>query len=254
MGISVALRSAIGAGRVGVSLYPLLLTVLLSACLISTPSTPNPTHYQVCLYKSGITPSQRAFAQLRAYHANGFPSNLAASKGGPGLSEGEWHARDLRAADSTAIGNAWFSEWWRWIKYNLRDQISFNYVIWRLGLLPSHEQATVSATARTNTAAHGTETGKSTGFSHFRAGGGNRSLSPGRSGHRSRALLVHYRHTAVRSLSIEDNFFAEHFGNLNLGWKELKMLKQAHRWCEFLKFGLDNTRLLSKVAALLENK
>ena len=90
----------------------------------------------ICLYMSGIV-TQSAFAQLRAYEAEGFPSTVAASMGGPGLSEGEWHARDLRLPEAAAIGEAWFAEYWRWRRHNLLDQISLDYVIWHLGLLPS---------------------------------------------------------------------------------------------------------------------
>ena len=209
----------------------------------------------VCLYQSGIS-SRLAFEQLRAYHAAGFPSNVAASQGGPGLSEGEWHARDLRAADSTAIGNAWFTEFWRWSQHNLRDQISFNYVVWQLGLLPS-QQPNASAAARTGSGgvpAQVTENGESRGFGHFQAGGGNQSLSPARSGRKSRLLLVHNVHAVEhkRDSSTEDRFIADKFGRYNLDWKALRNLKQGHQWCDYLKFGLDNTKLLSKVSSLLE--
>ena len=208
----------------------------------------------VCLYQSGIS-SKLAFEQLRAYHAAGFPSNVAASNGGPGLSEGEWHARDLRAADSTAIGNAWFTEFWRWSQQNLRDQISFNYVIWKLGLLPSQRPNALAATRDSGSAAaQVTENGQSRGFGHFQAGGGNQSLSPSRSGRKSRLLLVHnghaYEHT--RDASTEDKFVADKFGHFNLDWKALRNLKGGHQWCDYLKFGLDNTKLLSKVSSLLE--
>jgi len=90
----------------------------------------------ICLYMSGKV-TQSAFAQLRAYEAEGFPSTVAASMGGPGLSEGEWHTRDLRSPEAAAIGEAWFAEYWRWRRHSLRDQMSLDYVIWHLGLLPS---------------------------------------------------------------------------------------------------------------------
>ena len=207
----------------------------------------------VCLYQSGIS-SKLAFEQLRAYHAAGFPSNVAASKGGPGLSEGEWHARDLRAAVSTAIGNAWFTEFWRWRKHNLRDQISFNYVIWKLGLLPSQQPKDSAATRDSDSAARVTENGESWGFGHFQAGGGNQSLSPSRSGRKSRLLLVHNTHAVdhKRDGSTEEKFMAEKFARFNLDWKALRNLKQGHQWCDYLSFGLDNAKLLSKVSSLLE--
>ena len=208
----------------------------------------------VCLYQAGILTSKLAFEQLRAYHAAGFPSNVAASKGGPGLSEGEWHARDLRSADSTSIGNAWFNEFWRWSKHNLRDQISFNYVIWKLGLLPS-QQPKSSATIRgSDMAAQIQDNADSRGFAHFQAGGGNQSLSPARSGRKSRLLLVHNGHTIEhkRDVSTEEKFMADKFARFNLDWKALRNLKAGHQWCEYLSFGLDNGKLLSKVKSLLE--
>ena len=67
----------------------------------------------VCLYLAGIV-SERAFEQYRAYVAEGFPGNHPTSAGGPGLTEGNWHARDLRAPDSAVIGNAWAAEYFRW--------------------------------------------------------------------------------------------------------------------------------------------
>ena len=193
----------------------------------------------VCLYLSGIV-SERAFEQLREYHKVGFPSNLPASKGGPGLSEGEWHARDLQDANSTAIGNAWFSEWWRWGKYNLRDQISFNYVIWWLGLLPA-------------------KSGGSRGFSHYRGHIEQprpRCCTP--AWHRwakargNRSFITHNPHKIARtSLTTEDMFLTEHFHHL--GPVQIADLKRAHRWCDLVTFGLDNTKLLNNLASLLRN-
>lgn len=90
----------------------------------------------VCLYLAGIV-SERAFEQYRAYVAEGFPGNHPTSAGGPGLTEGNWHARDLRAPDSAVIGNAWAAEYFRWREHTLRDQLSFSYVIWRRGLHPA---------------------------------------------------------------------------------------------------------------------
>jgi len=94
----------------------------------------------VCLYLAGMV-TQRAFEQLKTYHALGFPSNRLAAAGGPGLAEGNWHARDLRALDSTLIGNAWAAEYLQWREHSLRDQLSFNFIVWRLGLLPGRRAA-----------------------------------------------------------------------------------------------------------------
>ena len=119
----------------------------------------------VCLYLSGIV-SERAFAQLRAYHAAGFPSVMSDSAGGPGLIEGEWHARDLQAAESTALANEWFHEWWRWREYNTRDQISFNYAAWRLGFLPPQNQTQGSGS---KVAQPQPRSSKVRSFAHFKA-------------------------------------------------------------------------------------
>ena len=118
----------------------------------------------VCLYLSGII-SERAFAQLRAYHAAGFPSELSTYAGGPGLIEGEWHARDLQAAESTALANEWFDEWWRWREHNTRDQISFIYAAWRMGFLPpqNQTQGNRSAVAQPQPRSSGLK-----GFAHFK--------------------------------------------------------------------------------------
>ena len=104
-----------------------------------------------------------------------------------------------KAEEGTAIKvlNRNMNEFWRWSKHNLRDQISFNYVIWKLGLLPS-QQPKSSATIRgSDTAAQIQDNADSRGFAHFQAGGGNQSLSPARSGRKSRLLLVHNGHNNV---------------------------------------------------------
>ena len=133
-------------------------------------------------------------------------------------------------------------------------QISFNYVIWKLGLLPS-QQPKSSATIRgSDTAAQIQDNADSRGFAHFQAGGGNQSLSPARSGRKSRLLLVHNGHTIEhkRDVSTEEKFMADKFARFNLDWKALRNLKAGHQWCEYLSFGLDNGKLLSKVKSLLE--
>ena len=210
----------------------------------------------VCLYLSGIV-TEHAFEQLRAYHAVGFPSNLTAAKGGPGLSEGEWHARDLVAADSTAIGNAWFTEWWRWGKHNLRDQISFNYVIWRLGLLPPHEGTDSPPPAHTGSAVQVADPVR--GFTHF-LGYIEQPRPPccSPAWHRwalaraNRSFIAHQGHTVARSnLPIEDTFTAEHWGQLPP--KKIEDLKQGHRWCDYVTFSLDNAGLLSSLSSLMQN-
>jgi hypothetical protein len=210
----------------------------------------------VCLYLSGIV-TERAFEQLRAYHAVGFPSNLTAQAGGPGLSEGEWHARDLVAADSTAIGNAWFTEWWRWGQHNLRDQISFNYVIWRLGLLPPHVETDSPATAHTGSAVQVPEPVR--GFTHFlgyieqpRPPCCSPAWHRWASARANRSFISHQGHTVARtSLTIEDTFTAEHWGQLPP--KKIEDLKQGHRWCDYVSFGLDNAGLLSNLSSLMQN-
>ena len=212
----------------------------------------------ICLYLSGIV-TERAFEQVRAYHAVGFPSNLTARDGGPGLSEGEWHARDLEAADSTAIGNAWFTEWWRWGKHNLRDQISFNYVIWRLGLLPPHEGTDSPAAAHTGSAVRlpGAPADPVRGFTHY-LGYIEQPRPPcctpawhrWASARANRSIISHQGHTVARtSLTTEDLFTAEHWGHLPP--KKIEDLKQGHRWCDYVSFGLDNAGLLSSLSSLM---
>ena len=95
---------------------------------------------------------------------------------------------------------------------------------------------------------------KSAALAHFQAGGGNQSLSPARSGRKSRLLLVHNGHTVEhkRDVSTEEKFMADKFARFNLDWKALRNLKAGHQWCEYLSFGLDNGKLLSKVKSLLE--
>ena len=111
-----------------------------------------------------------------------------------------------------------------------------------------------SLPAHIYTAAQIQDNADSRGFAHFQAGGGNQSLSPARSGRKSRLLLVHNGHTIEhkRDVSTEERFMADKFARFNLDWKALRNLKAGHQWCEYLSFGLDNGKLLSKVKSLLE--
>jgi len=95
-------------------------------------------------------------AQMEAYAREGFPA-AAADAGGPGLIDGEWHFRDMRSTDSAAIGEAWFNEYIRWCHISERDQLSFNYVVWRLGLY-SWQRASIAETR--STVGHGFLFGK----------------------------------------------------------------------------------------------
>lgn len=87
-----------------------------------------------CVVSVGLAPDELVSPQMAAYRAAGFPEE-SFEAGGPGLIEGEWHLRDLRATEQSAIGCAWLDEFVR--RGHKRDQLSFNYVVWRLGLLPT---------------------------------------------------------------------------------------------------------------------
>jgi len=92
----------------------------------------------VCTYLLGKV-GEQAFRAVSLYAAKGFPADDY-FEGGPGLIEGEWHLRDMRSTNSTSIAFAWFRQFLRWQHAHERDQLSFNYVVWRLGLLPSQTQ------------------------------------------------------------------------------------------------------------------
>ena len=57
------------------------------------------------------------------------------------LIEGQWHLRDLRSATAAALGAAWWRELLQWREEHVRDQLSFGFAAWRLGLLPGQNAA-----------------------------------------------------------------------------------------------------------------
>ena len=72
------------------------------------------------------------FRQLKQYAEEGYPRKPYV-EGGPGLVEGEWHLRDLEAPEGEALGTGWYEEFLKWRHIHRRDQLSFNYVAWKLG-------------------------------------------------------------------------------------------------------------------------
>ena len=87
-----------------------------------------------CVMKLGLVSKAVVQRQLDAYAAEKFPE-APFEAGGPGLIEGEWHLRDLRSAEQSKIGCGWLQEFVK--RGHKRDQLSFNYVVWKLGLLPT---------------------------------------------------------------------------------------------------------------------
>jgi hypothetical protein len=87
-----------------------------------------------CVTALGVVSKEVVGPQMDAYIAEGFPATPLEA-GGPGLIDGEWHLRDLGSADQRRIGCAWLEEFVK--RKHTRDQLSFNYVVWKLGLLPT---------------------------------------------------------------------------------------------------------------------
>ena len=63
----------------------------------------------------------------------GVPGSVGPRTVAPGLVEGEWHLRDLEAPEGEALGTGWYEEFLKWRHIHRRDQLSFNYVAWKLG-------------------------------------------------------------------------------------------------------------------------
>jgi hypothetical protein len=87
-----------------------------------------------CVATLGLVSGEVVQRQMKQYRAEKFPA-APLEAGGPGLIEGEWHLRDLSSADQARIGCAWLQEYVK--QGHTRDQLSFNYVVWKLGLLPT---------------------------------------------------------------------------------------------------------------------
>ena len=85
-----------------------------------------------CVAAIGLVKPELVQRQMEAYRARGFPS-WRLEDGGPGLIEGHWHLRDLRDAAQARLGCEWLREFAA--RGHTRDQLSFNYVAWSLGLL-----------------------------------------------------------------------------------------------------------------------
>jgi len=85
----------------------------------------------LCTYVVGLA-TVETFRQLKQYAEEGYPRS-SYMEGGPGLIEGEWHLRDLEAPEGEALGTAWYEEFLKWRHIHRRDQLSFNYVAWKLG-------------------------------------------------------------------------------------------------------------------------
>ena len=109
---------------------------------VSSPAWVSPKHMSResvyaeadCIVKLGLVPLDIIQRQLDDYLAAKFPS-VPLHAGGPGLIEGEWHLRNLNSVDQARIGCAWMQEFTK--RGHTRDQLSFNYVVWKLGLLPT---------------------------------------------------------------------------------------------------------------------
>ena len=87
-----------------------------------------------CVAKLGLASKALVQRQIDKYAAEKFPT-VPVEAGGPGLIEGEWHLRDLGSSDQASIGCAWLQEFLK--RGHRRDQLSFNYAVWKLGLLPN---------------------------------------------------------------------------------------------------------------------
>jgi len=85
-----------------------------------------------CVSKLGLGSPAAIQRQVDAYTAEGLPEGPLEA-GGAGLIEGEWHLRDLGSVDQAIIGCGWLQEFMK--RGHKRDQLSFNYVVWKLGLL-----------------------------------------------------------------------------------------------------------------------
>jgi len=85
----------------------------------------------LCTYVVGLA-TVETFRQLKQYAEEGYPRKPYV-EGGPGLVEGEWHLRDLEAPEGEALGTGWYEEFLKWRHIHRRDQLSFNYVAWKLG-------------------------------------------------------------------------------------------------------------------------
>ena len=85
----------------------------------------------LCTYVVGLA-TVETFRQLKQYAEEGYPLKSYV-EGGTGLIEGEWHLRDLEAPEGEALGTGWYEEFLKWRHIHRRDQLSFNYVAWKLG-------------------------------------------------------------------------------------------------------------------------
>ena len=268
------------------------MTAMRGSQVGGTPSWVAPVHpYRstvrdelVCLHLSGLV-SESAFEQLRAYRARGFPDRLGADAGGPGLSEGEWHARDLQSPEAAAIGSAWFAEYHKWSAHNLRDQISFNFVVWSLGLLPSQtggakagfrhfisdakmaKRAAMSACIADNwrcyiaryadvRKAFGADNARAArrhfnqhGFAEGRNCACGDAAASGRKAAVDFELIQRSTHRHPRNLSAEEAFLARAFGGSAVNLAELRA---GHRWCAYPSFAANNMDLIVKLSRLLE--
>ena len=94
-----------------------------------------------CIYTIGKA-SARVFAQWREFVRRGYRPRKGS------LIEGEWHLRDGTALEAVRLGEHWYEEFMRWRSAHQRDQISFDYVAWRLGMLPPAANTSCNTTKR----------------------------------------------------------------------------------------------------------
>lgn len=90
-------------------------------------------HDRGCVYKEAITCIKRGLddpkvikRQIKVYEEEGFPANQ-------GLIQGTFMVRKMSDHIWEKAGRLWFEQV---LHYSRRDQLSFNYIVWRLGLTP----------------------------------------------------------------------------------------------------------------------